>query len=57
MPVVSMWISSKESVAPIWLKDSVAALEELKITDIVNFLLIRIDVELLKGRIKCSRAS
>ena len=37
MPVVSIWISSKEPVASVWLQNSVAALEDLKASGIVDF--------------------
>ncbi|CAF3352277.1 unnamed protein product, partial [Rotaria sp. Silwood2] len=46
MAIVSICISSKEPVASIWLQNGVAALEELKVSGIVNFLLIKIVVEL-----------
>ncbi|CAF0964920.1 unnamed protein product [Adineta ricciae] len=35
MPVLSMWISTKEPIASVWLQDSVAVLEELKTTGVV----------------------
>ncbi|CAF4914139.1 unnamed protein product, partial [Rotaria magnacalcarata] len=32
MPVVSIWVSSKESIASVWLGNSIDALKELKVS-------------------------
>ncbi|CAF2186810.1 unnamed protein product [Rotaria magnacalcarata] len=37
MPVVSIWVSSKEPIASVWLRNSIDALKELKVSGIVNF--------------------
>ncbi|CAF1058835.1 unnamed protein product [Rotaria magnacalcarata] len=40
MVIVSIWVSSKEPIASVWLQKSIKKLEELKLTGIVKFYLI-----------------
>ncbi|CAF1311019.1 unnamed protein product, partial [Rotaria sordida] len=50
MPIVSMWISSKEPNASIWLQNTIAVLEELKTTGIVvNDDIVKLKVLAITG--------